>query len=148
MGRTDNKPQRFLSGAVAIKNVSDKAAKDGGYYAGNCRYPVPVHPRPLVPSGGYIALVSTGETIGTVTGGDGEFVSWDHRFFDPITMPGRKPLITLRDAALYITKLPKAEHDAEACQAPRQAPLLVPGNYWPTLFAPSASIHALPPPPN
>jgi hypothetical protein len=23
----------------------------------------------------------------------GEFVSWDQRFFDPITLPGRKPLV-------------------------------------------------------
>jgi hypothetical protein len=45
------------------------------------------------------------------------FVSWDKRFFDPIILPGRKPLVTLRDAALYITKLPKAEHDAEEWQA-------------------------------
>src|SRR5258708_2275854 len=42
-----------------------------------------------------------------------EFVSWDQRFFDPIMVPGRKLLVTLRDAALFITKLPKAEHDAE-----------------------------------
>ena len=42
-------------------------------------------------------------------GADGEFVSWDQRFFDPIMLPGRKPLVTLRDAALYITKLPKAK---------------------------------------
>jgi hypothetical protein len=34
-------------------------------------------------------------------------VSWDQRFFDPINLPGRKPLVTLRDAALFITKLPK-----------------------------------------
>ena len=32
-------------------------------------------------------------------GADGEFVSWDQRFFDPIMLPGRKPLVTLRDAA-------------------------------------------------
>jgi hypothetical protein len=25
-------------------------------------------------------------------------VSWDHRFFDPIILPGRKSLVTLRDA--------------------------------------------------
>jgi hypothetical protein len=30
---------------------------------------------------------------------------------------GRKPLFTLRDAALYITELPKAEHDAPEWQA-------------------------------
>jgi hypothetical protein len=48
-------------------------------------------------------------------------VSWDQRFFDPIILPGRKPLVTLRDAAQYITKLPKAEHDAEEWQAAMQA---------------------------
>jgi hypothetical protein len=26
-------------------------------------------------------------------------VSWDQRFFDPIMLPGRKPLVTLHDAA-------------------------------------------------
>jgi hypothetical protein len=31
-------------------------------------------------------------------------------------LPGHGPLITLRDAALYITMLPKAEHDAEECR--------------------------------
>src|SRR5882724_7416275 len=35
-----------------------------------------------------------------------QFVSWDKRFVDPIAVPGRKPLVTLRDAATYITKLP------------------------------------------
>jgi hypothetical protein len=44
-------------------------------------------------------------------------VSWDQPFFEPIILPGRKPLVTLRDAALFITKLPKVEHDAEAWQA-------------------------------
>jgi hypothetical protein len=32
------------------------------------------------------------------------------RYFDPITVPGRNQLVTLRDAALY---MPKAEHVAE-----------------------------------
>ena len=32
-------------------------------------------------------------------------------------MDGRKPLVTLRDAAKYITELPKAEHDADEWQA-------------------------------
>jgi hypothetical protein len=45
-------------------------------------------------------------------------VSWDQEFFDPIVLPRGKKLITLRDAALYITdELPKAEHDAEEWQA-------------------------------
>ena len=40
-------------------------------------------------------------------------MSWDQRFYDPIELPKGKKLVTLRDAAEYITKLPKAEHDAE-----------------------------------
>ena len=52
-------------------------------------------------------------------------MSWHHRFFDPIILPGRKPLVTLRDAARYITKLPKTEHDADEWQAAMQALLLV-----------------------
>jgi hypothetical protein len=62
-------------------------------------------------------------------------VSWDQRFFDPIILPGRKPLVTLRDAAQYITKLPKAEHDAEEWQAAMQALLLVAELDGPTMFA-------------
>jgi hypothetical protein len=49
------------------------------------------------------------------------WMSWDQRFFDPIVLPGRKLLVTLRDAALYITKLPKAEHDADEWQAAMEA---------------------------
>jgi len=46
-----------------------------------------------------------------------EFVSWDERLFDPIMLPGGRQLVTLRHVAQYITKLPKAEHDAEEWQA-------------------------------
>jgi hypothetical protein len=40
-------------------------------------------------------------------------VSWDQRFYDPIELPGRKPLVTIRDAAQFIIRLPIAERDAE-----------------------------------
>ena len=40
-----------------------------------------------------------------------------------------------RDAALFITKLPKAEHDAEEWQAAMQALLLVAEHDGPTMFA-------------
>jgi hypothetical protein len=41
-------------------------------------------------------------------------VSWDLEFFAPIQVPGkRKPLVTLRDAAKYMTSLPRAEQNAE-----------------------------------
>jgi hypothetical protein len=44
-------------------------------------------------------------------------------------------LITLRDAAQYITKLPKAEHDADEWQAAMEALLLVAELDGPPLFA-------------
>jgi hypothetical protein len=45
------------------------------------------------------------------------FVSWDQTSFNPIELSDGRKLVTLRDAALYITKLPKAKHDAEEWQA-------------------------------
>ena len=51
-------------------------------------------------------------------------MSWDQRFYDPIPLPGQKALVTRRDAARYITKLPKAEHDAEGWQAAMDALML------------------------
>jgi hypothetical protein len=72
-----------------------------------------------------------------------EFVSWDQRFSDPIILPGRKPLVTLRDAALYITKLPKAEHDAEEWLAAMEALLLVAEHDGPTMFARIGVMQAL-----
>src|SRR3979411_296117 len=60
---------------------------------------------------------------------------WDQEFFDPIIMPGRKPLVTLRDAAQYITKLPKAEHDTEEWRPAMQALLLVAEHNGPPMFA-------------
>jgi hypothetical protein len=43
--------------------------------------------------------------------------------------------VTLRDAALYITKLPKAEHDADEWRAAMQAMLLVAERNGPTMLA-------------
>jgi hypothetical protein len=72
-------------------------------------------------------------------------VSWDQRFFDPIMVPGRKPLVTLRDATEDITELPKAEHDAEAeeWQAAMRAFLLVAAHDGPTMFAGIGVMRAL-----
>jgi hypothetical protein len=58
-------------------------------------------------------------------------------------LPGGKRLITLRDAALYITKLSKAEHDAEEWQAAMQALLLVAVHAGPTMFARIGVMRAL-----
>ena len=71
-------------------------------------------------------------------------MSWDQEFFDPILLPGRKqPLRTLRDAAQYITKLPKAEHDADEWQAAMQALLLVAEQDGPPMFARIGIMRAL-----
>jgi hypothetical protein len=47
------------------------------------------------------------------------------RIFEPIPHPKGKPLVTLRDAANYITKFSKAEHRADEWQAAMEALLLV-----------------------
>lgn len=67
-------------------------------------------------------------------------MSWDQQFFDPIELPGRKPLVTLRDAAQYIMKLPVAERDADEWQAVMQALILVAEHNGPTMFARMVSL--------
>jgi hypothetical protein len=70
-------------------------------------------------------------------------VSWDQRFSDPIELPNGKKLLTLRGAALYITKLPKAEHDAEKWRTAMEALLLVAESGGPTMFARIGMMQAL-----
>jgi hypothetical protein len=70
-------------------------------------------------------------------------LSWHQSFFDPIELPSGRKLITLRDAALYITELPKAEHDAEEWQAAMQALMLVAELDGPTMFARIGVMRAL-----
>jgi hypothetical protein len=41
-------------------------------------------------------------------------MGWSSKFDEPIPLPNGKPLVTLRDAALYITKLTKANITARA----------------------------------
>jgi hypothetical protein len=41
---------------------------------------------------------------------------WYTHFREPIPVPKGEPLVTLRDAGAYITKLPKARHDSPAWQ--------------------------------
>jgi hypothetical protein len=42
---------------------------------------------------------------------------WKPRFEDPIPLPRGRHLVTLENAGTYITKLPKAEHQAREWQA-------------------------------
>ena len=70
-------------------------------------------------------------------------MAWDQTFFDPIVLPSGKKLITLRDAAEYITELPKAEHDTPEWQAAMEALLLVAENSGPPMFARIGVMRAL-----
>jgi hypothetical protein len=74
---------------------------------------------------------------------EAKVVSWNKSFFDPIILPSGHKLVTLRDAALYITKLPKAEHDAAEWQAAMEALLLVAESGGPTMFARIGVMRAL-----
>ena len=58
-------------------------------------------------------------------------------------MPGGRQLVTLKDPVNYITKLPKAEHDAAEWQAAMVALILVAETSGPTMFARIAMTQAL-----
>jgi hypothetical protein len=70
-------------------------------------------------------------------------VLWNKKFEEPIPLPKGKPLVTLGDAANYITKLPKAEHQADEWQAAMRALLLVAEQNGPTMFARIGVMRAL-----
>ncbi|MDH2354844.1 hypothetical protein QCM80_29875 [Bradyrhizobium sp. SSUT112] len=68
---------------------------------------------------------------------------WQRTFDDPILLPDGRKLITLRDAATFITKLPKREHDASEWQAAIEALMLVADLGGPTMFARIGVMRAL-----
>jgi len=68
---------------------------------------------------------------------------WQRRFDEPITLSRGRQLVTLQDAGRYITKLPKAEHDAEPWQAAMEALLLVAEYSGPTMLARIGMMRAL-----
>jgi hypothetical protein len=59
------------------------------------------------------------------------------------TAAPRRQLVTLKDTALYITKLPKAEHEAPDWQAAMEALILVAESNGPTMFARIGVMQAL-----
>jgi hypothetical protein len=60
---------------------------------------------------------------------------WARPFDDPILLPGRREIVTLRDAGDYITSLSKAVHEAAEWQAAMEALILVATLGEPTLLA-------------
>ena len=68
---------------------------------------------------------------------------WKRRIDDPIALPRGCQLVTLEDAGNYITKLPKAEHEAHEWQAAMEALILVATSGGPTMFARIGVMRAL-----
>jgi hypothetical protein len=67
---------------------------------------------------------------------------WQRRFEDPILLPDGQPLHTLRDAADYITGLPKDQSDLAPWQVAIEALILV-ARSGPTMLARMALMKAL-----
>ena len=70
-------------------------------------------------------------------------MAWSKRFVDPIILPDGRKLLTLRDAAEYITALPKADHDAADWQIAMETLLLVAERDGPEMLARIAVMKAL-----
>jgi len=68
---------------------------------------------------------------------------WSRRFDEPILLPRGRKLVTLEDDGNYITKLPKAEHEAPEWQAAMEALILVATLGGPTMFARIGVMRAL-----
>ena len=68
---------------------------------------------------------------------------WKRPFDDPIPLPRGRQIVTLKDAAEYIQKLPKAEQDLEEWQAAVEALLLVVELNGPTMMARIGIMRAL-----
>ena len=69
--------------------------------------------------------------------------AWARPFDDPVLLPDGRELVTLRDAADYIMKLPKAEQDLEEWQAAVEALLFVVELNGPTMMARIGMLRAL-----
>jgi|SRR5258708_6044272 len=70
-------------------------------------------------------------------------LSWSRPFDEPISLPRGRQLVTLKDAANYIQKLPKAVQHLEEWQAAVEALLLVVELNGPTMMARIGVLRAL-----
>jgi hypothetical protein len=60
---------------------------------------------------------------------------WSKPFEDPITLPDGRQLVTLEDAAFYIQKLPKAEHDLPVWQDAVESLMMAAADEGPLMHA-------------
>jgi hypothetical protein len=70
-------------------------------------------------------------------------VSWDQAIFDPIELPSGRKLVTLRDAAEFISKLPEVGHALPHWVTAIECLTLVAEHNGPTMFARIAMRQAL-----
>ena len=70
-------------------------------------------------------------------------MSWDLRFTEPIAVPKGKALATLREAGTYISRLPKAEHEAVEWQTAAQCLMQAAEKSGPIEFARMGMLQAL-----
>jgi hypothetical protein len=69
---------------------------------------------------------------------------WSRKFDDPIPLPRGRQLVTIKDAARYFQKLPKAEQQIEEWQTAVEVLILVAeSNGGPTMFARIGIMRAL-----
>ena len=88
-------------------------------------------------------LVQFAVKRGEVATGRKWLIAAGNMFEDPIPLPRGRQLVTLEDAGDYITKPPKAEHEASEWQAATEALLLVAELGGPTMFARIGVMRAL-----
>jgi hypothetical protein len=68
---------------------------------------------------------------------------WSRAFEDPIRLPRGRQLVTLKDAAAYIMKLPKAEQHLEEWQAATEALMMAAEDRGPLMHARIGVLRAL-----
>jgi hypothetical protein len=70
-------------------------------------------------------------------------MSWNREFEDPIPLPHGRQLITLKDGADYIMKLPKADQSLPEWQAATEALIMAAEGRGPLLHARVGMLRAL-----
>ena len=68
---------------------------------------------------------------------------WKRAFEDPIPLPRGRQLVTLKDAADYITRLPKTEHETPEWQAATEALIMAAEGRGPLMHARIGVMRAL-----
>jgi hypothetical protein len=80
---------------------------------------------------------------GTARASAGSSMPWSRPFDDPIQLPGRRLLVTLRDAGSYIAALPKAKQESPEWQAAAEALMMAAEDRGPLMHAHIGMLRAL-----